>query len=140
AAMTHPEPLVRASVVGALAEIATPSAIQALEKGLDDADREVRIASVRVVAQHKSRSAIPKITAVVTGKSMRQADLTEKMAFFEAYGSMVGESGVGMLDGILNSGGFLKKKEDPETRACAAMALGRIGSQPARDSLQKAMQ
>ena len=71
---------------------------------------------------------------------MRQADLTEKMAFFEAYGSMVGEPGVDMLDGILNSGGFLKKKDDPETRACAAMALGRIGSQAARSSLQRAMQ
>jgi hypothetical protein len=138
--MTHPEPLVRASVVAALAEIASPAAIQALEKGLDDADREVRIASVRVVAQHKSRSALPRITAVVNGKSMRQADLTEKMAFFEAYGSLVGEPGVEMLDGILNSGGFLKKKEDPETRACAAMALGRIASQKAKDSLQKASQ
>ena len=138
--MSHQEPLVRASVVGALAEIASPAAIQALEKGLDDADREVRIASVRVVAQHKSRSALPRITAVVTGKSMRQADLTEKMAFYEAYGSMVGDVGVEMLDGILNSGGFLKKKEDPESRACAAMALGRIASQKARDSLQKAVQ
>ncbi len=138
--MTHAEPLVRAAVVAALAEIASPAAIQGLEKGLDDTDREVRIASVRVVAQHKSRSALPRITAVVTGKSMRQADLTEKMAFFEAYGSLVGESGVEMLDGILNSGGFLKKKEDPETRACAAMALGRIASQKARDSLQKASQ
>ncbi|HEY2807121.1 MAG TPA: HEAT repeat domain-containing protein [Gemmatimonadales bacterium] len=139
-AMSHPEPLVRASVVTALAEIATPAAVQALEKGLDDADREVRIASVRVVAQHKSRSALPKITAVVQGKSVRQADLTEKMAFFEAYGALVGEPGVESLDNILNSGGFLKRKEDPETRACAAMALGRIGSQAARTALQQAMQ
>ena len=138
--MTHPEPLVRTAVVTALAEIASPSAIQALEKGLDDSDREVRIASVRVVAQHKSRSALPKITAVVQGKSMRQADLTEKMAFFEAYGSLVGESGVEPLDAMLNSGGFLKRKEDSDTRACAAMALGRIGSQAARASLQKASQ
>lgn len=136
----HPEPLVRVTVVQALAEIASPSAVQALEKGLDDPDREVRLQSVRVVAQHKSRSALPKITMVVQGKSMRSADLTEKMAFFEAYGSLVGESGVDMLDGMLNSGGFLKRKEDPETRACAAMALGRIGTEAARASLEKAGQ
>jgi HEAT repeat protein len=95
---------------------------------------------VRVVAQHKSRSALPKITAVVQGKSMRVADLTEKMAFFEAYGSLVGDSGIEALDAMLNSGGFLKRKEDPEVRACAAMALGRIGTQEARVSLQKALQ
>lgn len=138
--LSHAEPAVRVTAVAALAEIASPAAVQALEKGLDDADREVRIQSVRVVAQHKSRSALPKITAVVQGKSVRQADLTEKMAFFEAYGSLVGEPGVAALDQILNSGGFLKRKEDPETRACAAMALGRIGTQTARDSLQKASQ
>jgi HEAT repeat protein len=136
----NPEPLVRIAAVQALAEIASPGAIQALEKALDDADREVRIASVRVVGMHKPRTALPKIQEVVTGKSVRQADLTEKMAFFEAYGAMVGESGVEMLDGILNSGGFLKRKEDPETRACAAMALGRIGSQNARGALGKAAQ
>jgi HEAT repeat protein len=39
---------------------------------------------------------------------------------------------------MLNSGGFLKKKEDPETRACAAMALGRIGSANAIAALKRA--
>lgn len=138
-ALGNPEALVRVAVVTALAEIATPSAVQALEKGLDDADREVRITSVRVISQHRSKTALPKITAVVQGKSPRQpSDLTEKMAFYEAYGTMVGDAGVPVLDAILNSGGFLKRKEDANTRACAAMALGRIGTQAAKDVLNKA--
>ena len=138
-ALGNPEALVRVAVVTALAEIATPSAVQALEKGLDDADREVRITSVRVISQHRSKTALPKITAVVQGKSPRHAsDLTEKMAFYEAYGTMVGDAGVPVLDAILNSGGFLKRKEDANTRACAAMALGRIGTQAAKDVLNKA--
>ncbi len=139
AALGNSEPLVRVAAVQALADIATPAAVQALEKGLDDGDREVRLVAVRVIGQHKSRSALPRIAAVVQGKAARMpADLTERMAFYEAYGAMVGESGVAVLDGILNSGGFLKRKEDPETRACAAMALGRIGSAAARDSLTRA--
>jgi HEAT repeat protein len=139
--LAHAEPVVRVAAVQALAEIASPAALQALEKGLDDADREVRLASVRVIGLHKSRNALPKITAVVQGKSVRERDLTEKMAFFEAYGLMVGEPGVEALDAILNAaGGFLKRKEDPETRACAAMALGRIGSEAAKASLLRASQ
>ena len=139
--LASPEPAVRVAAVQALAEIASPAALQALEKGLDDADREVRLASVRVIGLHKSKSALPKITAVVQGKSVRERDLTEKMAFFEAYGLMVGEPGVESLDAILNAGGgFLKRKEDPETRACAAMALGRIGTELARASLLRAAQ
>ena len=42
-----------------------------------------------------------------------------------------------MLD---SKGGFLKKKEDPETRACAAMALGKLGGEEARKTLQGAAQ
>jgi HEAT repeat protein len=93
---------------------------------------------VRVLMQHKHRGALPKVTAAVEGKSVRAADLTEKMAFFEAYGSLVGEPGVAALDAMLNSGGFLKRKEDPETRACAALALGRIGTPAARQALERA--
>jgi HEAT repeat protein len=42
-----------------------------------------------------------------------------------------------MLDA---KGGFLKKKEDPETRACAAMALGKIGGEEAKKTLQGSVQ
>jgi HEAT repeat protein len=37
-------------------------------------------------------------------------------------------------------GGLLSRKEDPETRACAAMALGRIRAPAAREILQKVAQ
>jgi len=137
-ALAHVEPAIRVAAVQSLAEIASPAAVQALERGLEDADREVRLASIRVIGAHKSRSALTKIAEVVQGRSVRERDLTEKMAFFEAYGSLVGETGVAGLDGILNSGGFLKRKEDPQTRACAAMALGKIGTPSARQSLEKA--
>jgi HEAT repeat protein len=69
---------------------------------------------------------------------VRDADLTEKVAFFEAYGALCGEAGVPVLDAILHTRGFLGKKEDGELRACAAMALGRIRSAAATASLQKA--
>ncbi len=139
-ALVYAEPVIRVATVQALSEIASPAAVQALEQALDDENRDVRLASVRVIGLHKSRSALPKIQEVVQGKSVRGADLTEKMAFFEAYGSLVGDAGVRVLDGILNSGAFLKRREDPQTRACAAMALGRVGTPVAHASLEKALQ
>ncbi len=134
----HEDRAIRAAAVQALATLATPGALQALEKALEDADRDVRLAAVRVIMQHKHKGALPRISNAVQGKSVRVADLTEKMAFFEAYGSLVGESGVAALDAMLNSGGFLKRKEDPETRACAALALGKISSPAAREALERA--
>jgi HEAT repeat protein len=66
-------------------------------------------------------------------------DLTEKMAFFEAYGGIAGANGLKPLSTILLQRGLLKMKEPPETRACAAMALGRIKTAEARELLQRAV-
>jgi HEAT repeat protein len=138
AALGHEETAIRAASVQALSDLAVPGALQGLEKALDDPDREVRLATVRILMMKRHKGALPRVTAAIQGKSVRVADLTEKMAFFEAYGSMVGEEGVDSLDAMLNSGGFLKRREDPELRACAAMALGRIGTPAARAALERA--
>jgi HEAT repeat protein len=60
------------------------------------------------------------------------------MAFFEAYGALCGEAGIPLLDGLLHAKGFMGKKDDPEMRACAAMALGKVGSAKAMESLNRA--
>ena len=44
-----------------------------------------------------------------------------------------------LLDKILNERTFLGKREEPEMRACAAMALGRIGTDKATESLRKSV-
>jgi len=130
---------VKVGAVEALAAIGTPGAMQQLERAVDDPDRDVRIAAVRVLAGRGHRSVLGRVEAAVDGKALRGADLTEKMAFFEAYGVLVGGAGVQRLAGmVLSAGGFLKRREDPETRACAAMALGKIGTPEARAVLEEA--
>jgi hypothetical protein len=128
----------RLLAVAALTAIGSPGALQALERAIEDPDREVRVAAVRTLGARAYRGVFGRIESVVKGKHLRDADLTERMAFFEAFGAMCGEGGVAFLDGILNGKGLFGRREDPELRACAAMALGRIGSQRAQESLQKA--
>ena len=131
-------PSVRLAAVQALTEIASPGAMTLLERAIDDADRDVRIATARALAGRAYRPALPRVTTVVTGKAIRGADLTEKMALFEAYGALCGPAGIPFLDGLLNGKGFLGRREDSELRACAAMALGRINSEQAMSSLRQA--
>ena len=129
------------AVVEALTTIASPNAMRLLEQVVDDADRDVRIAGVKVLGQRGHRNALPQIESAVTGGKLKDADLTEKMTFFEAYGALAGANGIPVLEKILVvKGGLLSRKEDPETRACAAMALGRIRAPAAREILQKAAQ
>ena len=129
------------AVVEALTTIGTPGATRLLEKAIEDQERDVRITAVKFLGQRGHRNAFSRIEAAVTGGKLKDADLTEKMAFFEAYGALAGESGIPTLEKLLVArGGLLARKADPETRACAAMALGKIRSPAAREILQKVTQ
>ncbi len=128
------------AVVEALQAISSPSAMRLLETAIDDADRDVRIAAVRFLAARGYRNAAARVEAAVSGTKVRNADLTEKMAFFEAFGSLVGPKGIPALEKMLVAKGLLGRKEDPETRACAAMALGKIRTPEARAVLERASQ
>jgi hypothetical protein len=128
----------RQIVVYALTEIGSPSALQALERAVEDSDREVRISAVRAFTARSYRLVLPRIDSAVKGRAIRDADLTEKMAFFEAFGALGGDGGVEYLDMVLNGKGFLGKREEAEVRACAAIALGRVSTAKAAAVLRKA--
>ena len=136
--LTVAAPEIRIAAVNALTEIGSPGALQVLERAIADEDRDIRVAAVRALGARGSKPALPRIETTVKSKEIREANLTEKMAFFEAYGTLCGDQGIPLLDGLLHAKGFLAKKEDIEMRACAAMALGKIGSPRALDSLNKA--
>ncbi len=136
--LTVGESDMRLAAVTALTEIGSPGAMQMLERALVDDDREVRIVAVRALGARNARAALPRIEAAIKGKDLRDSNLTEKMAFFEAYGLLCGDGGVPLLDNLLNAKGFMGKKDDPEIRACAAMALGKINTSKASDSLNRA--
>jgi hypothetical protein len=128
-------------IAEALASIGTPSAMQALERAVEDAHRDVRVSAVRVLAGRRHRAVLPRVENAVRGKDLRVADLSEKTAFFEAYGLLAGPDGVKFLAPLLDvGGGMFRKKSDPETRACAAMALGKIATPEARAVLETAIQ
>lgn len=138
ALLEREEPEVRKEAVNALAATGSPGAMRELEKAIDDAERDVRVIAVKALSEKGHQAAFPKIEAAVMGKGLRGADLTEKTAFYEAYGLMAGDDGVARLRPMLETKGLLRRKGDAETRACAAMALGKIGGEEAKAVLEQA--
>ena len=136
--MGHPDAAIRLAVIQTLAQLGTPGALTVVDKAVEDADRAVRLAAVRAVASRGYKGALRRVEAVVLGKSLKDMDLTEKMAFFEAYGMIAGPNALKPLSALLLDRGLLRMKAPPETRACAAIALGRIKSPEAREVLQRA--
>ncbi|MBA2459946.1 MAG: HEAT repeat domain-containing protein [Gemmatimonadales bacterium] len=136
--LAHADPAVRLATVQTLALLGTPGALALIDKAIDDGDRGVRVAAVRAAGTRGYKGALKRVEAIVFGRAVKEMDLTEKMAFFEAYGSIAGAAGLKSLSGILLPRGLLKRKESAETRACAAVALSRIGTSEAREVLQRA--
>jgi HEAT repeat protein len=135
--MVHPDPAVRLASVQSLAQLGTPAALALIDKAIEDGDRSVRLAAVRVAGGRGYKGALKRVEAAVLGKGLKDMDLTEKMAFFEAYGAIAGPGGLKALTGILLPRGLLKLKESPETRACAAIAIGKIRTPEARELLTR---
>jgi hypothetical protein len=133
----HEDAATRRVAVDALVGIRNSPAMEAVQRALTDEDREVRIAAARGLTSLTYAPARPRLEALLDSARVRDADLTEKIAFFEACAAVANADTVARFDRMLN-GRRLFGKESPEMRACAAMALGRVGTPAARTSLQRA--
>lgn len=140
ATMQHSDPAIRATTARALSEIGSAGAMAQLEQAIEDPEREVRVAAVRALGARGYRSVLPKVEQTVKGRALRQADLSERIAFFEAYALIAGPPSVPVLRDMLMPRGFFSRKESPETRACAAMALARLATPEAREILEQVRQ
>jgi HEAT repeat protein len=136
----HEDPTVRLAAVEAAITLKASMVAGALEKTLQDPERAVRIAAARALAELRYSPAADTLAAIVKGKHIRGADITEKVAVFEAYGMTAQAEGVTLLDQLLNRKGLLGKREATEIRAAAALGLGRISDPLARAALETAAQ
>ena len=128
----------RAAAVAALAQIGSPGAMQVLERGLEDLDRDIRLAVVKACAERQYRLILPRLERAIKERVIRDGSSAEKTAFFDAYATLGGDSAIPLLESILLPRGMLARKEDPITRASAAMALGKLGTERALDAVRKA--
>lgn len=136
--LRHESAELRAVAVEALRELRSPVAAAALERVLDDDAREVRIAAARALSELAYAPARQTLESIVESKRLEAADLTERIAFYEAYGSVAGSAGVEPLDRVLNGRSWIGRRPDAESRACAALGLGKIRLPAAREALERA--
>ncbi len=136
--LDHGPRQVRRVIVDTASQVPSQVLAGALQRLLGDEDRELRVAAARVLGEMQYKPAAGEFRAVIEDKAFRNADVTEKVAFFEAFGGLAGDDGVSFLDRILNGRGLLGRREPSEVRAGAALGLGRIASPAAREALARA--
>ncbi len=133
----HEDVRIRAAIVPALIRAPTESAMTSLVPLLRDSDTDIRIAAVKGLSARAHMGALQAVEKVILDRDA-ELDLTERKAFFEAYGSIAGEAAVSTLKALVLGGSFGKGRGDSDTRACATLALARVGTRSARLILQKA--
>lgn len=135
---TRPEESLRHAAVEALSAMPSVEVLGALQRALDDGSRDVRIAALEGLARLRHRPAHGALGKLLTTARVAEADLTEQVAYFETYATIAGDAGVALLAGILNARKLLGRRPPPQVRACAARALGVIGTPAVRDPLARA--
>ncbi len=136
--LRRPSAEARLAAVEALVALRTSMAGAPLINALQDADRDVRVAAARALAELKYAPGAKKLEELVTSKELMNRDLTEQVAFFEAYALTAGKEGIRLLARLLNGRRFLWFKYPGKMRACAARALGLLGGEEANVALTAA--
>jgi HEAT repeat protein len=138
--LAHADASVRLAAIEAAQSLKASTVAGALVHTLDDPEREVRIAAARALGDLRYEPAVEELGKALAATGIRDADISEKVAFFEAFALVAGEGGVKKLNKILSQKGFLGRREPSEIRAAAALGLGKIPGEAAHAALMKARQ
>ncbi|UCC82948.1 MAG: HEAT repeat domain-containing protein [Gemmatimonadota bacterium] len=136
--LKRPEQEVRLAAVEALVALRTSMAGSPLMGALTDESRDVRVAAAKGIARLKYSPGAQQLEGYIKGNDLRKRDLTEQLAFFEAYARAAGDKGTRLLARMLNGRRYLWFKYPSQMRACAARALGLVGGAEAEKELNVA--
>lgn len=137
--LRHDEVRVRREVVRALAKVGGREAIQLLLRTMDEADEELARQALLSLGALKDASAVPALSRIikVNDPFLKRASFTKDA--IRALGEIGSPDAVKDLCAIVRRGKLFKRKQFAEIRAAAAQALGDIGHEDARATLERAV-
>ncbi|MDP2471704.1 MAG: HEAT repeat domain-containing protein [Candidatus Palauibacterales bacterium] len=133
----RPEDVTRQAAIEALAILGSAVGAQALSTALSDPGKDIRMAAVNAIAAVRPEGAGELLRGMIA-TGLPDRDAGEQMAFMRAYATLAEDAAVPVLAKLLNGRKWWGGRRAPTVRACAARALGLVGSESARAALEKA--
>ncbi|HYA31399.1 MAG TPA: HEAT repeat domain-containing protein, partial [Thermodesulfovibrionales bacterium] len=133
----HADERVRKEAIKALGELKSPLGLQTLRDCLSDPDPVIRKVSVKALGNIGSETAKRLILEKVSGKDFHDRGLDEKREFFEVLAHWNDAEVADFMLKALKKRSLFRRTKTDEFRACAAHALGLMGSKDALPSLVK---
>ncbi len=123
----------RLAAVRTLGQIATPSAVSALEAAVMDDDRLVREAALAALMERGgSKGVVTRLEQFLFGATDRDIDRSERRTLYESYARLAGGAAFPRFRELLEPRGLLRRTSPPDIRAAAIYGLAAIGSFEAR--------
>jgi HEAT repeat protein len=134
-AARHADARVRVEAVRAADGV--PEARGSVEQALEDEDEEVRLAALRSPAAGRDEAILERIKKRATTKHLANASFLEKREVYHALARSGREEIVEFLARVLKRRPLFGRDRADEVRACAASALGAVGSAAAIEILER---
>lgn len=135
---SHHDEAVRRMAAEALAAMGSSASLRRLSTMAEDVDQDVRVVVYRTFAVRPFRGALRALRHALEDKDLEEKEQREKRALFEAFGAVAGSEGVSDLTSLLGGRNAHGRRVSSHTRACAATALGVVGTRDARAALERA--
>jgi HEAT repeat protein len=135
-ALQQGDPDVRLEAIATLQAWGGEQAAQMLEPLLKDEDQRIRSVTVQALGRVRGTSALEALVRMISEKTFLARPLEEKRQAFAALAHAGGEAALPMLDRVLRERRWVHARKQNETRACAAHALGLVGTPAAAEILE----
>jgi hypothetical protein len=133
-AIRHERAEARAWAVGMMRRFPRGHADLLLAQRLEDADSGVRLAALRLIAARRTSAAEEPLKAWLETDDLYAKELPEARVMILSYATLASSRAVPRLARLLNPG--LHAKKNVEIQVIAALALGRLGGDEAREALR----
>ncbi|MCX7794258.1 MAG: HEAT repeat domain-containing protein [Thermodesulfovibrionales bacterium] len=133
----HPDMRVRREVIKTLGEIKAPQSVTILREHLNDPDPQIRIATVRALGSIHTEAAKRLLLQKLSTKEFLHRGLEEKKEYFEVLSTWRDQEVIDFFLKTLKKNTLFNRSKNYENRACAAYALGLIGSKEHLKILKK---
>lgn len=137
--LKHQDTRVRRETIRTLTKIGGEKSIQLLLQTAAESDLEMRRHAIISLGAMQAQSAIPTLLALLKQKGWSQRDIDLKKESIRALGEIRADEAVPELSRMLKRKSWFRKQLNDELRAAAATALGDIGGESARETLQSAV-
>ena len=134
----RPGDVTRQAAIEALATLGSAVGAEALTSALSDPGSKIRMAAVNAIVAVRPSGAGSLLADIIGRSDFADREQGEQMSFMRAYAAIARDDAIPLLSKLLNGRKWWGGRRSPATRACAARALGVLGSNAARSTLQKA--